>query len=536
MGLVRRFLKFFLFLSFVIGISFGLSINSFVKFQKSIEKKLDFKIEKSQFSSDYKLVKILLNKAYKDYKVGNVKEAIKKYILWKNVFKLLNTLEKGENIAIVDIISWTNLELDQAKIILYRAFDNWKYLRIALKVPYSIDDLRKRLYLAFWNYKLLFLGSNTYIIKVPKDNIFSKIFLQKIKSGILPKFKLLDCEVIYPSIIRIDSSDSIKGEEIDKLRWMRRIEADKIQDKLIRNKDIIVAVIDTWIDRYHKDLKNNIRRNKKEIPDNWIDDDNNGYVDDIYGRNTAENNNNTLPWHWHWTHVAWTIAAEVNWEGVFWVNSIAKLMAVKVFYWNNTYTDSYSISEGIKYAVDNGAKVINMSLWGWYDELEEKAIKYAYNKGVIVVAAAGNENKNASSTYPCAFKETICVGAIDQKDKKASFSNYWPVVDIAAPWVYIYSTKTNDSYLYANGTSMATPHVAWVVSIIKLYKSNVGYSEVKDILRKNWDKWPDEIWWVIVNARKVFEKVSSQRWNFPFKEFDFSSFWFKDYFNLFNSF
>jgi subtilisin len=249
---------------------------------------------------------------------------------------------------------------------------------------------------------------------------------------------------------------------------------------------IVVAVLDTGVDRNHEDLKSNIWKNTREIEGNGKDDDGNGYVDDVYGWNFDSNNNNTIDVAGHGTHVSGTIAAEKNDKGATGVAYNSKIMAVKVL--DDSGSGSYdSIAKGIHYAVDNGAKVINMSLGGGSsNQVMQEALQYASSKGTIVVMAAGNSG-SASPIYPARYaKDTgIAVGAVDKNGDQASFSNRSgndQLTYVTAPGVSIYSTVPNNGYENYSGTSMASPHVAGVVALMLSANPNLSDSQVRQIL------------------------------------------------------
>ncbi len=249
---------------------------------------------------------------------------------------------------------------------------------------------------------------------------------------------------------------------------------------------VVVAVIDTGVDRNHEDLRNNIWTNANEIADNGIDDDGNGYVDDNYGWNFSGNNNNTLDGNGHGTHVSGTIAGENNNYGVTGIAYNAKIMPVKVL--NDSGSGSYnSIAQGVRYAVDNGADVINLSLGGKYSNRTlESAIDYASSKGVIVVMAAGNDGES-SPDYPAryAYKSGIAVGAVDRNNNIADFSDRSGTSEISyvtAPGVRVYSTVPNNQYAVYSGTSMAAPHVAGVVALMLSANPNLTDAQVRQIV------------------------------------------------------
>ncbi len=252
-------------------------------------------------------------------------------------------------------------------------------------------------------------------------------------------------------------------------------------------KGVVVAVVDTGVDRNHEDLKNNIWTNTKEIPGNGIDDDGNGYVDDVNGWNFDGNNNNTLDVAGHGTHVSGTIAGEKNDFGVTGIAYDAKIMPVKVL--NDSGSGSYdAIAQGIRYATDNGANVINLSLGGSYpNSALESALKYASSKGAIVVMAAGNDS-GLQPGYPARYADEtgIAVGAVDKNNKLASFSNlagFNPLTYVTAPGVDVYSTLPNNKYASWSGTSMATPHVAGVVALMLSANPHLTEAQVRQILK-----------------------------------------------------
>ena len=239
--------------------------------------------------------------------------------------------------------------------------------------------------------------------------------------------------------------------------------------------NVIVAVMDTGIDINHPELKDKIWVNSGEIPGNGIDDDNNGYIDDVNGWNFYDNNKNLfvdLYEDMHGTHVGGIIAADQNNTGVVGVAPNIKIMPMK-FIGPDGGTTADAI-RAIEYAKSKGVKIINAS-WGGseYDEALKSAIE---NSGALFVCAAGNESNNndVNATYPANFNlsNVISVAAVDHMGKIASFSNYGAkTVNIAAPGVDILSTIPLNgsyewSYAYMNGTSMAAPYVSGVAALL----------------------------------------------------------------------
>lgn len=248
----------------------------------------------------------------------------------------------------------------------------------------------------------------------------------------------------------------------------------------------VVAVIDTGADVGHPDLDGNLWVNGDEVPDNGLDDDSNGYVDDVNGRDFANDDASlydpdilTGEGDEHGTHVAGTIAAEGNnSQGVTGVNWRADLMVLKFLGPDGGFTSD--AVEAINYAVNNGAGVSNNS-WGGGGKSQalQDAIANADARGHLFVTAAGNEGSNNDSapSYPASYTDSniVSVAATDDQDNLASFSNYGNAsVDLGAPGVGIMSTVPG-GYARYNGTSMATPHVTGVAALAK--SRNPGFDD-----------------------------------------------------------
>lgn len=272
------------------------------------------------------------------------------------------------------------------------------------------------------------------------------------------------------------------------LYGMTKIQAPAAWDISTGSKSVVVAVIDTGVQYTHPDLSANIAVNSGETPNNGVDDDRNGYTDDYYGYDFINNDGNPMDDHYHGTHCAGTVGAKgnngVGVAGVAWNVSI---LPVKVLdgYGSGTLA---SVAAGINYATARGAKILSMSLGGGSSSTTlENAISAARQSGVMIVAAAGNSGLNTDyyPSYPASSPQdnVVAVAATDSSDTKASWSNYGPAsVDVAAPGVSIYSTLLGNSYDYLSGTSMATPHVAGMVAVLRSVNSNLSYLQLKNIL------------------------------------------------------
>jgi subtilisin family serine protease len=257
------------------------------------------------------------------------------------------------------------------------------------------------------------------------------------------------------------------------------IDAPQAWDFHTGDSEVIIAVVDTGVDYSHRDLQDNIWTNSGEIPGNHVDDDGNEYIDDIYGYDFLNNDSDPNDDHGHGTHCSGTIAAGGNngldIAGVCWN---AKIMALKFLDEKGEGKGEGIFSDAVTaiyYAADNGADVISNS-WGgpFSSEAMEEVIEYARSQGVIMVAAAGNNNY-AFPHYPAFYENMIAVAATNSDDRRAPFSNYGAWVDIAAPGVDVLSLRAgqtsmgtiyDDYKTVASGTSMACPHVAAVIALI----------------------------------------------------------------------
>lgn len=240
----------------------------------------------------------------------------------------------------------------------------------------------------------------------------------------------------------------------------------KVTDAWEREKgssNIIIAIVDTGVYLQHEDLKGKI----------------------IGGYDFVNNDADPSDDHWHGTHVAGIAAAESNngigIAGVCWD---AKIMPIKVL--DSRGSGYYSwIADGIEWAVDRGAKVINLSLGGESSSFVlEEAVNYAFSKGALCIAATGND-RDKRVLYPAAYKNCLAVGATNDRDLESGWHSKGPEVDVSAPGEYIFSTfnpkfeNSNANYAWASGTSMATPIVSGLAALI--FSKNLSISP-KDLM------------------------------------------------------
>ncbi|KMM39392.1 S8 family peptidase [Guptibacillus hwajinpoensis] len=243
----------------------------------------------------------------------------------------------------------------------------------------------------------------------------------------------------------------------------QKVKAEQAWDVTQSNSSIKIAVIDTGVDYNHPDLAGKV----------------------VKGYDFADNDNDPMDEHYHGTHVSGIAAANTNnGIGIAGLSPNASILAVRVL--DESGSGSLDdVAQGIRYAADQGAQVINLSLGGILGSQTLKdAVNYAWNKGSVVVAAAGNESSPKPS-YPAYYSNAIAVAATDQNDTIAYYSNYGTWVDIAAPGSSVYSTMPGNSYDNLSGTSMASPVVAGVAGLLAAQGRSA--SEIRTALEETAD-------------------------------------------------
>ncbi|MFZ3230298.1 MAG: S8 family peptidase [Pseudobdellovibrio sp.] len=293
----------------------------------------------------------------------------------------------------------------------------------------------------------------------------------------------------------IDEPSALFNDPAIKQAWgLKKSDAARAWSVSQGSSDVIVAVIDTGIDENHEDLKSNIWNNPGESgldskghdkANNGIDDDNNGFIDDIHGWNFVSNNNRLDDNHGHGTHIAGIIGAEAgNGKGISGISPKVSLMILKYFDPKVPNTDNLKNTvAAMQYAVKMGAHIINYSGGGTdYSQEEFEAVQAAEKKGIVFVAAAGNERSNSDQHhyYPADYKlkNIISVTAIDPTTEVLSSSNYGTeTVDIAAPGQNILSCLPHNSYGLMTGTSQATAFVTGAAVLVMAHKNQYFKAE-----------------------------------------------------------
>ena len=248
---------------------------------------------------------------------------------------------------------------------------------------------------------------------------------------------------------------------------------------------LLIAIIDTGIETTHPDLAPNLSRNALEAagqPD--VDDDQNGYVDDVLGWNSLAQNGDIEDGFGHGSHIAGIIGAAANGRGMVGVTWVADLMPVRMFDDFGRGTNLAG-AQGITYAADRGAQVVNMS-WGTLRNSRaiQLAIEYAAASGAVLVASAGNNGDRVLDNFPAAYDAVISIGATTTTDVLAGFSNHGVRVDLVAPGVDILSSE-HGAYFTLSGTSQSAGYVSGVAAHLRHRYPALPAEEVRAILRQS---------------------------------------------------
>lgn len=416
-------------------ILFGLLLSNSIFSQKTDNYSSDEIIIKFKQISDVNLKKCLFSKKFDNHKLDSLND---KYEVQK--ITLIGNKKKRDTY----ILKFnTNQDIDKI-IYIYNNTNLFEYVE-----PNYIGSG----------------GGKQGLLQIPNDNLFSRQW-GLYNDGTFPL------------------SPAINDADIDMdLAW----------DIEQGSSSIVIAVLDAGLKLDHPDISGRVWVNTNEST-NTLDDDSNGYIDDIQGWDFANNDNDPTDDHGHGTNVTGIIGAKANnsigYAGVDWN---AKLMICKILDQNNLGFYSWW-TEAIYYAVDNGANVINMSVGGSsFSSSMQDAIDYAYDNGVVVVACMMNKDNNVTY-YPAGYQNTIAVGSTNANDERTSpffwsstsGSNYGSHIDVVAPGNFIYGldNQSNTNYnSYWGGTSQAAPLVTGLSALLLAQDTSRTPSDIRNIIR-----------------------------------------------------
>ncbi len=364
------------------------------------------------------------------------------------------------------------------------------------------------------------------------SRIITVTFDSPVDSNSFKQLSFVDPDIDFIQPARTYKMDLIPNDSLASEQWaLAKIDAYDAWDITTGSDTVLLGIIDTGIDYRHPDLINKMWENPGETGTdsqgrdkryNGIDDDNNGFIDDYRGWdftnregfpfdstdgdfvNWDNNPLDTIPgqFGFHGTFVAGIAGAEFNnLTGIAGVAPNIKLMNIRAF--DNTGNGGEDdVAAAILYAVQMGAKVINMSFGdNSFSYILKDVIQYAYAQGVVLVGSSGNSNSE-DPHYPSGYSEVICVGSSTDQDYRSSTSNYGSTLDLVAPGSDILSTDLGGGYVHASGTSAATPYVAGTAALI-LSLHNYTNEEVKQILKSTSDDIGEQGWDIYTGAGRL---------------------------------
>ena len=396
-------------------------------------------------------------------------------------------------------VGWTSVRVvkDELLLKLKAGVDKPAALqRLAQKHGFTVDRQNKR--------------TTVYKVKVPQGKKLEDLMAQIAKDG--------SVQYVEPNYIAQLFSTTPNDPEFDE-QWAlhndddKDIDAPEAWDTTTGSSSIVVAVIDSGIDLDHEDLSPNLWTNTNEIPGNEIDDDENGYVDDVNGWDFANDDNDPEDDYGHGTFVGGIIGAKGNnLKGIAGVTWNSKLMAIKVTGDSSeaTYAD---LADAISYAAGNGASIINISLGGRAPSSAlADAIDDAYEEGCVIIAAAGNDGCDLLR-YPAAYDKVVSVAATDHSDEITEYSNCSGTSDVAAPGDAILGCTIDVmGYPAFTGTSASSALVSGVAALVRSHNGNLTNAQVMQVLRQGVDPIPtfDTFApWGRINAAKALARDSS---------------------------
>lgn len=373
-----------------------------------------------------------------------------------------------------------------------------------------------------------------YDIEVP-NNISYEDYMKYLKS--LQLFSVIEYNAIGKYNEEIKSNDS----SIDKQWYLSRINIFNAWKFSFGDENIKIGVLDSGLDWAHKDIGlgrdsyQNVYLNPNEDlwKDNnnpstgdYIDNDRNGFIDDLKGWNFITQSNDVRTTNSHGTQVSGIISAKTNnAEGIAGIVGGNKKKGVQVIpvCVGIFAPESSILDDAIIYAVNSGVRIIQLSLSVLKTDAIEKAIDYAKQKNVLIICASGNDSSNNLS-YPSSNEYVIAVGGIDRNNRRAPFSNYGNNLSVVAPGIDIFSTGLNNTYLSSDGTSFAAPQVSGVAALILSVNPDLTVKQVADIIEQTAQKvggynyqntytrpngtWNNEVGYGLVDAYKALQKAT----------------------------
>jgi subtilisin family serine protease len=331
------------------------------------------------------------------------------------------------------------------------------------------------------------------LVSVPKGQELEKI--EELKRNPLVEYAEPNGVVRMADTIAVEFRSSLRAPDVipddpryhNNGQWnLPQIEAPAAWDITTGSDEVVIAFVDSGVDFDHPELRDKIWTNPKEIPGNGIDDDGNGFADDVHGWDWVNWDGEPQDDYWHGTFISSIAAAETNnGDGMAGVSWGARIMPVKVFD-DQWYSQPWHITGGIEYAADNGAKIINLS-WrltgSEYPQALQTAVDYAHSQGALVVAAAG-DSFNSSYKYPAALDHVVSVAATGHEDVHPDFSTHNDKVDVAAPGVDILGISSPLGFEYGRlaSTEAAASHVSGLAALIWSVNPALTPDQVESIM------------------------------------------------------
>ena len=375
-------------------------------------------------------------------------------------------------------------------IIKYKSEKNQKTFQSTVK-----SKVKKGLGLTKLETKRSFKNSRIDLVEIGSKDDIDEVIRELEKDPnveyVQPNYKLSINSVPTDAMFTYQWGLSNSGQEVNAQNGRSGVDINAVNAFNLTqgSPSVVIGVLDTGIDINHPDLQNSIYINTAEANGiAGVDDDGNGYIDDINGWDFV-NGDNTIyddsALDYHGTHVSGILAAAANSTGIVGIAPNVKLMPLKFISGNWGYT--CDIIDAIEYAMAKGVKIMNCSFGGTDDNFVLKDTMV--NSGILFICAAGNRGTDvsASPVYPACFNipNVLSVASIDSKGVLSPYSSYGNKIHVAAPGVNILSTTPNNTYDYLTGTSAAVPYVTGIAALLKSYLPNITIGEIASRIKNN---------------------------------------------------